>query len=51
MNGKRKRAEDGEAEGYDDMGSTASQSSQELTFTEESDFDDDKKREQSLEFK
>ena len=54
MNGKRKRVEDEEGEIHDDdMGPTASQSCEESTSfsTEESDFDDDEKTEQSLEFK
>lgn len=50
MSGKRKQDEEGEE--YDnDMGSTACQSSEESTSTEESDFDDDKKTKQILEFK
>ena len=49
MNRKRKRVEDGEHD-YD-MGSTASQSSEELTSTEESDFEDDEETEHSSEFK
>ena len=52
MNRKRKRVEDEEGKEHDDdMGSTASQSSKELTSTEESDFEDDKETEHSLEFK